>query len=667
LNQTATALETKIAGRKKLLIFRAARFNMCEFMSMSPSVARKALLFGCLAAALPIVAFGQTNYTPNGVEYQVAGPLPQDQTHSQLALSTTNGYLVWQDNISDGNGLGISALQLDGGFSGVNSAFRVNSTTANDQENAQVALLNNGGAVFAWQGGKFGFQHIYARFLSPGKTWLANDIQVNTFMNNMQVNPAMAVLTNGSVIVLWESVGQVSSTSMADVYGQLLTSSGAKSGGEFLVNQFTSYNQRTPTVAALSNGRFVVVWVSEQERWTDASGPPSVDIYGRVYDVYANPVGGEFLINTGTNICANPSVAGGSDGGFLVAWSQKDAAYTNGWDVYERPFDSALTGGTVSRVNTYTFGDQYAPKVAVSGTDYYVVWTSMGQDGSREGVYGKVMYNNGAAWGSETLINTTVVNGQIQPAIASDHAGRFMVSWSSFTGGASQLDVYAQRFTKLLPQLPAMNAPQLHVPFVFSNNVYQPQIEVFWTAQAGQPVQSYQVYVDGSGSPAASVTTNVWCMTAASGLAASATHSFQVAYTTTNGQSSPLSPPASAAAWSGVSYYGIPVEWMEEYWGAEWPPATIPLAPGGPTPLQAFMTGANPLEPATWLQTSLSGTAQGYYLNWNPQPGLTYQVQYSSNLTSWANLGAPRFAAGTSDSLYLGSNNLGYYRVLCLH
>jgi hypothetical protein len=33
-----------------------------------------------------------------------------------------------------------------------------------------------------------------------------------------------------------------------------------------LVNQFTNYNQRTPAVAALAGGGFVVAWVSEQER-----------------------------------------------------------------------------------------------------------------------------------------------------------------------------------------------------------------------------------------------------------------------------------------------------------------------------------------------------------------------------------------------------------------
>ena len=90
------------------------------------------------------------------------------------------------------------------------------------------------------------------------------------------------------------------------------------------------------------------------------------------------------------------------------------------------------------------------------------------------------------------------------------------------------------------------------------------------------------------------------------------------------------------------------------------------LAPGGSTLLQVFLSGGNPLDPSTWLQTTLTKTAQGMFLNWNTQPGLTYQVQVTTNFGSWSNLGAPRFAAGTTDSIYVGGSPAGYYRVMLL-
>ena len=627
--------------------------------------ARSALVCGCLAAAAPAVVLGQTNnYLTNGIEYAIAGSLPGDQVNPQLGLGAAGGYLVWEDNFTDGDGLGISALQLDSGFSGVLSPFRVNSIGAGDQEHAHVSLLNGGGAAFVWQGGRQGFQRIYARFLSAGRTWIGNDVLVNTFTNNMQIDPSVATLTGGNVLVAWGSFNQISSSSLQDVYAQLLTPTGQKVGGEFLVNQFTSFNQRSPAVAALSGGGFVVVWVSEQERWTDANGPPSVDIYGRLYTASGAAIGGEFLINVGTNICANPSVAAGSDGGFMVAWGEKDSLHqTNSWDVFARPFSSTGSGGTARRANTFTFGDQYAPKITATGTDYLLVWTSLGQDGSHEGVYGQYLHGDGSLWGGELRVNTTVINGQIHPAVASDGGSRFLAVWSSYVGGQNSFDLYAQRYSRYMPPLQPMDAPLLYVPFVVNNHVYQPQIEVFWQYQAGLPVDHYEVYVNGGGMAAASSTTNVWLMTGV----ANSTYSVQVLYVTTDGRRSPLSPPATGTTWGGLSYYGIPVEWMNAYWGDAWPLATAPLAPGGPTPLQVFLSGGDPLDPSTWLRTSITRAAQGVFLEWNPQPGHTYQVQSSSNLKAWTNVGSPRFAAGTVDSISLGSSTLGYYRILCLH
>ena len=113
--------------------------------------------------------------------------------------------------------------------------------------------------------------------------------------------------------------------SQADVYFQMFTPTGSKLGGEVLVNQFTANNQRTPTVAALPDGRFVVGWVSEQERFTDVSnGLPSVDVYARVYDSKGGGVGNEILVNTSDKICAAPDFSSAPDGGFMATWMEKD-------------------------------------------------------------------------------------------------------------------------------------------------------------------------------------------------------------------------------------------------------------------------------------------------------------------------------------------------------
>jgi hypothetical protein len=167
-------------------------------------------------------------------------------------------------------------------------------------------------------------------------------------------------------------------------------------------------------------------------------------------------------------------------------------------------------------------------------------------------------------------------------------------------------------------------------------------------------------------------------MTAANGLTTNSTHYFQVAYTTTAGCQSPLSAATTNSTWSGLNWGGVPYEWMAMYFGGYyggnyhtngWPSPSQPppdSPSGSPTLLQLFLGGGIPYEPATWLQTSLTKTSQGMFLTWNTQPGFTYQVQATTNLTSWSNVGAPRFAAGTNDSIYVGGTPSGYYQVMLL-
>ena len=145
-----------------------------------------------------------------------------------------------------------------------------------------MAALIGGGAVFVWHGGGLGKrqpgnQQIYARFLGPAGTFLTSDIRVSKFTKNNQINPTVATLGDGSVVVVWSSLGQ--DGDRQGVFAQHFSATGVKLGTEFQVNQFTANNQRSPAIAALANGNFVVVWISEMER-----GPANVDVYARIFD-----------------------------------------------------------------------------------------------------------------------------------------------------------------------------------------------------------------------------------------------------------------------------------------------------------------------------------------------------------------------------------------------
>jgi hypothetical protein len=672
-------------------IFRQTRrggvFSAPRMMSSS---VRLPALAVCLVA-LPFMAAAQTNYyRTNGTEYAVIGQLPADQVFPEVAISPNGGFVVWQDKITDGSGWGVSARQLDSTLSGKLSTFQVNVIATNDQEKPRVALLKNGGAVVVWQGGQPGFQHIYAQFLKTNNTFIStNDILVNTFTNNFQINPVVTVLNNSNVVVVWASYNQAASNSMQDVYGQVFSPVGKKVGTEFMVNQFINFNQRTPAVTALKNGGFAVAWVSEQQRSlapNDGSNTnyqpvsamtfPSVDIFARLYTSNAVAVGNEFLVNTDLNPCATPGLATAADGSFMAVWSAHDSLIpTNGWDIYARPFSSTGTGGSVVRVNTKIYGDQYSPRISSLNQEYLVVWVSLAQDGSREGVFGQFVHSDGSKVGGEFRVNTTTISQQMEPAVASDGSTQFEVVWTSYSGQPYGFDLYAQRYADVSSLLLPMSAPFVYAPFGLSNGVYQPQLQVSWPALLGISVSNYEVYVDASATPAVILTSNQWTMTAASGLATNSTHSFQVDYVVTNGRRAPLSPSASGSTWSGLNWGGIPYEWMATYYGGyingayytnNWPSAGTALGSGSTTLARVFLSGGNPFDASTWLQTALVRTGEGMFLNWNTQPGATYQVQATTNFTSWTAVGSARFAAGTTDSIYIGGGSVGYYRVLLL-
>jgi hypothetical protein len=117
--------------------------------------------------------------------------------------------------------------------------------------------------------------------------------------------------------------------------------------------------------------------------------------------------------------------------------------------VFERCFDlnGAPRTDLAARLNTYTFGDQFVPKLGGLGTNYLAVWTSLVQDGSWEGVFGQAFDENGNFLGSELPVNVTTFSRQIQPMVASNGLDRFLAVWSSFVAsGQYDFDLYARQY-----------------------------------------------------------------------------------------------------------------------------------------------------------------------------------------------------------------------------
>lgn len=114
----------------------------------------------------------------------------------------------------------------------------------------------------------------------------------------------------------------------------------------------------------------------------------------------------------------------------------------------DRALLSVAPDGAEFRVNTFTTGNQYVPRVAMDPAgDSVVTWVSFGQDGSGYGVYAQRYNAAGAPEGGEFRVNTTTDRNQVFPSVAMDAAGDFVVAWASYNQDGSGYGIYAQRYS----------------------------------------------------------------------------------------------------------------------------------------------------------------------------------------------------------------------------
>lgn len=628
------------------------------------------LLGGALAGGESLRA--ATSLSKIGTEYRILPSLPGDQVQVQLALSADGGYLVTQDNSIDGNGLGIRARKFYGNLSAAQNSFQVNSATAGDQQNPRVALLRDGGAVFAWESSTPTGHRVFIRFLNSQDVFVGDDIAAGRIMVGSESDAALAVLSNGNVVVIWAEWDR--DGSMDGIFGQVFLPTGARTGGIFQVNQWSNLSQRTPYVAALEDGKFVVSWITDEHPGADnAARPDAIDIYARLFNPDATPASDEFPVNVWKyrvtdsgataeihEVCANPFLAA-VPGGFRAAWSERPSDITaNDWDVKTRAFD--LQGEATSldvTVNNTTQGDQFSPRIATAGGAQLIVWTSFGQDGSDEGVYARVLNSSGDFDGNEFLVNTRTLGKQLFPAVSGVADQKFVVAWSSFMGGLASYDLFAQNYA-VTPAGSNLAAPT--APFVSA--LSQTSVCVTWAQFASDPGTSYLVYVDDETSPT-ETTQAMLTVTRSSWLPAS-THTVRLAYKTSTGQISPQSSSVSVATWGAdLNGDGLPDDWQQLNFGKLRPGPNDDTDGDGATNLEEFLAGTDPTDPASVLRTQISAREQGLYIQWNTVAGNYYQLQVTADFSTWTNIGTPRFANSTTDSLpCTGPGQVRYYRVI---
>ncbi|GEM_PF-819820 len=204
---------------------------------------------------------------------------------------------------------------------------------------------------------------------------------------------------------------------------------------EFIVNSTTANDQTYSAVGALSDGGYVIAWVSQgQDGW-------GTGIYAQHYSNSGAPVGSEFLVNTATaGDQSGPYVVGLEGGGFVVSWT---SGHDNGSTIHLQRYDaSGAAAGNEIALSGYGEGSALA---ALPTGGFVLTYGSF--DGSATGTSALIYDANGNAISGPILINTVTANYQSGDSVAATADGGFVASWHSYGQDTpNSWGVYFQRF-----------------------------------------------------------------------------------------------------------------------------------------------------------------------------------------------------------------------------
>jgi hypothetical protein len=378
--------------------------------------------------------------------------------------------------------------------------FRVNATTADNQISPAVAVDPDGDTVVAFQSGTSyngpsPFDIKVQRYDSSGVAQ-GGEITVNTMLDDVQIQPAVAIDAAGDFVVAWSSYGQAPDGSGYGIFAQRFNAAGVKQGGEISVNTNKAGGQVLPAVAMDAAGNFVIAWTSGHggtndvyfQRYNAAGAPQGGETRANISadnsqsnSSLAMDDGGNFVIAwqsveastevrfrrfaasgapldandrfanaSATGSQSNPSVAVGPTGGFIIAWDGSGPGDAAG--IFFRRFNPSGMAEDVADVRTSSTTGASAPTVDINARgDFAIAWTN--NDANGTGIFAQHFFPTGARSGPEFRVNVTTANAQSEPSLASDADGDLFVAWrSEGQSGDEQAGVSAQRFrTNLHP------------------------------------------------------------------------------------------------------------------------------------------------------------------------------------------------------------------------
>ncbi len=420
-------------------------------MNVWRAARRTVPMAAAMALACTAAAWAQT---PAGPEFRVNNYTAGDQVHARPAMEPDGDFVVvWRSYAQDGSGPGIFGQRFAASGAARGNDFQINTYTTGAQDRPVAAVGSAGDFVVVWESDQDGsVASVHGRRFDAAGTAVGGEFLVNSYTPGAQTGPQVGRAADGRFVVLWET----DDGAFRGIAARRFDASGNPVGAEFVVNTFTTGQQIYGALAVQADGSFVAAWQDNSNR--DGSGS---SVFGQRFDNVGIPLGSDFQVNTYTTGTQRfPSISVSPVGGFVVTWSGPGDG--SGTAMFARRFDAA--GNPIGNdfvVNTYTPGYQYGTfgQVAHDARGNFVVtWNGPGDGGAYGGTFGQRFNASGAARGAEFPVNTFTPGTQNAPAVASDAAGNFAVTWCSQGQDGQFGGIYAQRYGGLAPAALAVDS-----------------------------------------------------------------------------------------------------------------------------------------------------------------------------------------------------------------
>lgn len=228
----------------------------------------------------------------------------------------------------------ILARRFDAAGNPIGGDFQVNTYTTDTQLLPDIAHTPTGEFIIAWTGGgstgnDTSATSINAQRYAANGDPLAGEFQVNTLTTFYQATPTLDTDAQGNFVMTWHGFATSGSDGSTDtsIQARRFLANGDPSGAEFQVNTTTTNYQRPAAVAVQTDGSFIVAWQSESSAGTD-NDADSIQLQWFAAD--GSPRGGELQVNTHTpGEQEEPAIALSPNGDFVVVWESTSSAGTD--------------------------------------------------------------------------------------------------------------------------------------------------------------------------------------------------------------------------------------------------------------------------------------------------------------------------------------------------